>query len=92
MQISAMYKILTEMLEILTNLIDSRAAKSKKCLVLYAQFEGNLTFWAFWGKNTIDYETRAMWQLSPNCHERVPGASCHLTSSRKAGKEDHRLF
>ena len=58
MQISAMYKILTEMLEILTNLIDSRAAKSKKCLVLYAQFEGNLTFWAFWGKNTLDYETK----------------------------------
>ena len=58
MQIPAMYEILTEMLEILTDLIDSRAKKSKKCQVLQAQFEGKLTFWVFWGKNTLDYGTK----------------------------------
>ena len=29
--------------------------KSIKCPVLQAQFEGKLTFWDFWCKNTMDY-------------------------------------
>ena len=54
MQIPAMYKILTDMLEILTDLI-SQGKKSKKCPKYYRRNLRKIHFWKFWGQNTLDY-------------------------------------
>ena len=85
MQFPAMYEILTEMLENLTDLIDSQAKKSKNVSNIIGAIWGKLSFWAFWGKNTLDYGTKKLKKMLD-----IIGAICERKNTFWAfGGEGH---